>query len=237
MNDLRATLDDLASDAPLHRADWGDVVRRSRRTSRIAWPRKRLLLALAIVALLAVAGTAIGVSTSLLTQVERFHAELPDDPNRTGPSAEITGGGNWALVAWQSDNGICLDFAVPGNAAYDCDFPVRGAKPPSNTLGSGPPVHAIAGFISFPKLVGATDSETSIFGVAEPEVASVEIELRDGSVLKPPLYAAPPELNAKVKFFIARLDLPPYQPGSGSPVRFYKALNRDGALIERVPDD
>ena len=139
MNDLRATLDDLARDAPLHRADWADVVRRSHRKRRNARPRKRLLLALAIVALLAAAGTAIGVSTSLLTPVKRFHAELPDDPHLIGSAAEIAGGEDWALVAWQSDRGICLDFAVPGNAAFDCDFPVRSAKPPSNTLGSGPP--------------------------------------------------------------------------------------------------
>jgi hypothetical protein len=236
MTDLRATLDDLARDAPLDRADWADVLRRSNRKRFKARPRKRLLLALAILALLAAAGTAIGVSTSLLTQVERFHAELPDDPNRVGPAAEIAGGEDWALVAWQSDNGVCLDFAVPGNAAFDCDFPVRGAKPPSNSLGSGPPVHAVGGFISFPGLIGAADSKTSIFGVAAPEVASIQVELRDGHVLKPRLYDAPPALNAQVKFFISRLDLPPYRPGAGSPVRFYTAFNQEGVLIERVPD-
>jgi hypothetical protein len=92
MNDLRATLDDLVRDAPLDRADWADVVKRSNRKRFNARPRRRLLLALAIVALLAAAGTAIGVSTSLLHQVERFHAELPDDPNRIGPAAENAGG-------------------------------------------------------------------------------------------------------------------------------------------------
>jgi hypothetical protein len=236
MNDLRATLDDLARDAPLDRADWVDVVRRSHRKGFSAQPRKRLLLALAVLTLLAAAGTAIGVSTSLLSQVERFHAQFPDDPNRIGPAAEIAGGEDWALVAWQSDSGICLDFAVPGNQAFDCDFPVRGAKPPSNTLGSGPPVHAVGGFVSFARLVGAADSETSIFGVAAPEVVSVQIELRDGRVLKPRLYDPPPALNTQVKFFITRLDLPPYQPGTGSPVRFYTAFNQKGVLIERVRD-
>jgi hypothetical protein len=235
MNDLRATLDDLVRDAPLDRAEWADVVRRSHRKRRNSRPRKRLLLALAIVALLAAAGTAIGLSTSLLTQVERFHAELPDDPNRIGPAAEIAGGEDWALVAWQSDNGTCLDFAVPGNQAFDCDFPVRGAKPPSNSLGSGPPVHAVGGFISFAGLIGAADSKTSIFGVTAPDVASLQIELRDGRVLKPRLYDPPPELNAQIRFFISRLDLPPYRAGTGSPVRFYTAFNQEGVLIERVP--
>lgn len=236
MNDLRATLDDLARDAPLDRADWADVVERSHRRRFNARPRKRLLLALAVLTLLAVAGTAIGLSTSLLRQVERFHANLPDDPNRIGPAVEIAGGEDWALVAWQSDNGICLDFAVPGNQAFDCDFPVRGAKPPSNTLGSGLPVHAVGGFVSFAGLVGAADSETSIFGVAAPEVTSVQIELRDGRVLKPRLYDPPPALNTQLKFFITRLDLPPYQPGTGSPVRFYTAFNQKGVLIERIRD-
>jgi hypothetical protein len=234
MNELRPVLDELVTEAPLDREDWSDVVRRSRGLRH--WrPRKRLALALALAAVLAVAGTAIAVGTDLLTQVEHFHADFPDDPQRIGSAAEITSGENWALIAWQSDNGICLDFAVPGNAAFDCDFPVRGAKPPSNGLGAGLPVHAVGGFISFGGLVGG-DSKTSILGVAAQEVAVVEIELRDGRILKPKLYEAPPELTAKLKFFIVRLPLATHAPGTGSPVRFYTAYDREGVLIERLRD-
>jgi hypothetical protein len=235
MNELRPVLDELVAEAPFDRADWSDVVRRSRSLRRRQRPRKRLALALALMTVLAAAGTAIGVRTDLLTQVERFHAELPDDPQRIGPGAKITAGEDWALIAWRSENGICLDFAVPGNAAFDCDFPVRGAKPPSDGLGAGLPIHAVAGFISFGGLVGG-DSKTSILGVAAQEVAAVEIELRDGRVLKPQLYDAPPELSAKLKFFIVRLPLAPPAPGSGSPVRFYKAYGRGGTMIESVRD-
>jgi hypothetical protein len=234
MNELRPILDELVTEAPLDREDWSDVVRRSH-GFRYWRPRKRLALVLALAAVLAAAGTAIAVGTNLLTQVEHFHATFPDDPHRIGPAAEITSGENWALIAWRSDNGICLDFAVPGHTAFDCDFPVRGAKPPSNGLGAGLPIHAVGGFISLGGLVGG-DSKTAILGVAAQDVAAVEIELRDGSVLKPKLYEAPPALTAKLKFFIVRLALPAYTPGAGSPVRFYTAYNREGVLIERVRD-
>jgi hypothetical protein len=236
MNELRPVLDELAATAPVDRADWSDVVGRARGRRHQARPRKRLALAVALGAVLSAAGTAIAIRTDLLTQVERFHAQLPDDPQRISPAVEIATGEDWALVGWRSENGICLDFAVPGNAAFDCDFPVRGAKPASNRLGAGLPTHVVGGFISFSGLVGGGDSKTSIFGVAADNVGAVAIELRDGRTLKPQLYRAPPELGATVKFFIIRLPLAQPTPGTGSPVRFYTAYNREGEIIERVRD-
>jgi hypothetical protein len=99
------------------------------------------VLALAGITLLALAGVAVSVG-SLLTQQERFHASVPDDPKRRGPLVEITSGDNWALIGWRSDVGICLDFAIPGNSPFGCGFPVRGAKPATDASGSGLPTHA-----------------------------------------------------------------------------------------------
>ncbi len=234
-----ALLDELAAEAPVDRGDWPDVVARTRNLRRRDRRRRPAVVVVAVAAVLILTGTAIGLGTTLLTQSERFHANLPDDPKRLSPAEEIASGDGWALIAWRSDNGICLDFAVSGNLAFGCDFPVRGAKPPSNTLGSGPPIHAVGGFISFPGLVGLKDSKTTIFGVAARDVASVEIELRDGRMVKPQLYDAPPSLGANVKFFIVRLPLatPPIIDGKNpSPVRFYNAYDLKGALIEHVRD-
>lgn len=131
--------------------------------------------------------------------------------------------------------GRCLDFAVPGNSPFGCAFPVRGAKPAGDASGTGLPVHAVAGFVNGGGLVGG-DGTTSIFGVAAREIAAVEIELRDGRIIKPRLYDAPPELGAELKFFIVRLPLPPPRPDTGSPVRTYRAYDHDGGLIERIQD-
>lgn len=230
MNELTPVLDALAADAPVERQDWDDVRRRSRAHAR---RRKPLLAAAAAAAVLAAAGTAVAVGVDLLTQQERFHAEMPDDPERLGPLVEVASGEKWALIAWQSTYGICLDFAIPGNSPFGCGFPVRGAKPVSDRSGSGPPTHAVAGFVSSGNLVGG-DGKATIFGVAAGEVARVEVELSGGRVVDAPLHDAPAELDADVKFFIVRLRLPPQGLDRDGPVRAYRAYAGDGSLIERV---
>lgn len=238
MNDLAMVLDELVADAPVDRASWDDVLARRRKIGRPRRPPKRLVLALAAAALLALAGTAVGIGVNLLTQQERFHADLPDDPQRLGPLVEVASGDEWALIAWKSEAGICLDFAIPGNSPFGCGFPVRGAKPATDS-GAGPPIHEVSGFVSGPGLVGG-DAKTTIFGVAARDVATVKIELRDGRVVDAPLYDAPPELDEPLRFFIVRLPLPPIRIGNPvrnpSPVRAYNAYDRNGGLLERVED-
>jgi hypothetical protein len=240
MNELTIVLDELVADAPVSKASWGDVLARVEKIRRPRRARRRLVLALVTAALLAIAGTAAGLGVSLLTQQERFHARLSDDPQRLGPLVEVASGDDWALIAWKSEVGICLDFAIPGNSPFECGFPVRGAKPATDS-GAGAPVHAVAGFVSGPGLVGG-DAKTTIFGVASRDVATVEVELRDGQIVDAPLHDAPPELDEPLRFFIVRLPLPPHVPVSESlprvydPVRAYSAYDSKGRLIERVED-
>jgi hypothetical protein len=235
MSELTPVLDELVADAPVNRANWDDVLARSRKARSLSHPRKRVVLAIALVALLALAGTAVGVGLSLVSQQERFHAEMPNSPQRLGPFVEVTSSDNWALIAWRSKSGICLDFAIPGNSPYGCGFPVRGAKDPTDALGTGLPVHAVAGFFSGGNLVGG-DGKATIFGVAAHEVAAVRVELRDGRVVDAPLYDAPRDLRADVAFFIVRLSVGGVGLGEGSPVRAYSAYDPEGRLIERVED-
>ncbi|HEX9380334.1 MAG TPA: hypothetical protein VF891_02465 [Gaiellaceae bacterium] len=233
MNELTMVLDELAAEAPLDQANWADVVARTRKRPRRA--RRRLVLVPAVLVLLALSGTAVGVGISLLSQQEHFHAAMPDDPERIGPLVEITGGPDWALIGWRSEDGICLDFAIPGNSPFGCGFPVRGAKPATDSSGSGLPTHAVAGFFSGSNLVGG-DGKATIFGVAAHEVAAVKVELGDGRVVDAPLYDAPAALGTDVRFFIVRLSLGPLERRSGSPIRAYSAYDRDGRLIERAED-
>lgn len=239
MNELATVLNELVADAPVEKASWSDVLARSRKTGRRRRARKRLVLALAVIALLVLAGRAIGFGVSLLSQQERFHAEMPNSPERSGPFVEVTSGDNWALIAWRSESGICLDFAIPGNSPYTCGFPVRGAKDPTDSLGAGLPIHAIGGFFSGGNLAGG-DGKATIFGVAADEVAAVKVELRDGRIVDAPLYDAPPNLKADVAFFIIRLVVPSagpgFGPGVGSPVLAYSAYDSKGRLIERFKD-
>jgi hypothetical protein len=251
MSDLAGVLDELVADAPVGALNWNDVEARSQCSQQRLRrsPRRSIIVALAGAVALAVVGTAVGVGITLLDQQERFHASAPDDPQRHGPLVEVTSGEDWALIAWQSNFGVCLDFAIPGNSPFGCDFPVRGAKPTTDSSGSGPPMHAVAGRVSSSRLVGG-DGKTTIFGVAAEDVAAVKLELTDGRLVDAPLYDAPADLDANVRFYIVRLLLASsqrrpaapsrgYGPngsslGSDSPVRAYIAYGRNGALIERV---
>jgi hypothetical protein len=238
MNELTTVLDELVVGAPVERADWYDVLARQRHSAPRR-PGKQIILVLAVLAMLALAGTAVGVGINLLTQQERFHAKMPNSPHRRGPFVEVASGDNWALIAWRSESGICLDFAIPGNSPYGCGFPVRGAKDATDALGAGLPIHAVGGFFSQGNLVGG-DDKASIFGVAAHEVAAVKVELRDGRIVDAPLYDAPRDLKADVHFFVIRLSVPNvgpnWRPGVASPVRAYSAYNSHGGLIERVQD-
>ncbi|MDQ3822767.1 MAG: hypothetical protein M3321_05955, partial [Actinomycetota bacterium] len=218
----------------LTRADWRDVERRARRGDRRGWRHRasgRLVPVVAAVAL-GVAGSAVAVGVDLLRQQERFHARAPDDPARIGPVVEITSGEEWALLGWISEFGVCVDFAIPGNAAFSCGFPVRGAKPPDDASGAGLPIHAVAGTVSGGNLVG-DDGNASIFGVVAAEVDGVTVELSDGRVFPAAVHDAPRELETKVRFFVVRLELPAQRLGGAGPVRALNAY-ADNRLIERV---
>lgn len=235
MTELSKVLDELALGAPIGRADWHDVVARSRGMGRRR-VRRPMLLAAALLMLLGLVGTAVGVGVSLLAQQERFHAQAPNDPERIGPLVEITSGDGWALIAWRSKVGLCLDFAVPDNSPFSCGFPVRGAGAPSP--GMEAPVHAIAGFVSPSFLLGVSDGKATTFGVAAEDVAAVKVELSDGRLVETQLFDAPPELVVDVKLFIVRLSLGALERTAAHDswygVRALRAYDGDGRLMERV---
>jgi len=184
------------------------------------------------------AGTAIGVGVTLLSQQEQFHASFPNDPQRLSPFVELDAGKDWSLIAWKSDAGVCLDYAIPGSSAFSCGFPVRGVTPAVDS-GAGPPIHSVAGFVS---TVRPSDHRAPVFGVGAANVASVRIELRDGRVVDAATYDAAAELGENVRFFLVHLDVPTHWPAGTNlrraydPVRAFLAYDRSGRLLERVPE-
>ena len=232
MSELASVLDELAKDAPLERASWNDVLARAAR-GRSRRGRRRLGFLVASAIILALAGTAVGLNEGLLRQQERFHARAPDDPRRIGPLVEIVSAADWALFAWRSKVGICIDFAIPGNSPFVCGLPVRGQTAGAESSGAGPPTHAIAAFEIGHRLAGGEGKMTTI-GLAAGDVARAEIELSDGRVLDAPLYDAPAELDVPLRFFIVRFSPPPPRAdGRGSAVHFYSAYDGEGRLLER----
>jgi hypothetical protein len=153
-----------------------------------------------------------------------------------GPLVEITSGDGWALIAWPSKVGLCLDFAVPDASPFSCGFPVRGAG--ALSPGMEAPVHAVAGFVSPSFLLGVSDGKATTFGVAAEDVAAVKVELSDGRLVGTQLFDAPPELVVAVNVFIVRLSLGALERTSGHDswygVRALRAYDGDGRLMERV---
>jgi hypothetical protein len=202
----------------------------------------RWLLAAAILALVGGAGTAVAVGVNLVRQEESFYekwiARDPHSPNLQGSFVEVVGSSDWALIAWRSDQGICLDLATPGHSASSCGFPVVGAPPDRTQPGADEPKHMVA------YLAGRAEPGDlwDLAGVAAETVARVEIEMADGRTLAAPMYDAPAELGTRLRFFIQRIEVdesslvPPGEPPHlANVVNAFVAYHADGTLVERLP--
>ena len=133
-------------------------------------------------------------------------------------------GDGWSLIAWRSDRGICLDFAVPGNFASGCGFPVAGA-----TTSPESQPHAIAGLLTRGL---SADGGVGVGGLVSPAVHRVEVELADGTRVAAPLYDAPAKLATNLRFFAVN------SREAASPERQVTALvayNAGGKVLERLP--
>jgi hypothetical protein len=188
--------------------------------------RTRLVIAIVLFLLLAGAGTAVGFGINLLAQEDRFEQQrerIPGEPKRIGPLVEITSGPGWSLVAWRSNSGICLDFAVAQSSGGGCGFGVRGEPRDTAHAGTAPPEHWISGAIT-----SGPGGATVIDGVVAEQVARVEVVLTNGRVLRPPVIEAPIELETDVDFFLVQV--PAVENGG---VRVFIAFGDAGKVLER----
>ncbi|HEX5468293.1 MAG TPA: hypothetical protein VFW80_04515 [Gaiellaceae bacterium] len=202
---------------------------------RLLWgsSRRRVGLAAALLVLVGSVGTAIAVGTDLLTQQKRVHAEDAKSqiaPQPEGDAVQIDAGSDWSLVAWKSDEGICLDYAVPGNYISACGLPVVGSPPNTAAPDAEAPTHVVAGLQTVP------DSGTLVVaGVAASTVSRVEVELDDGRMLEGRLYNAPAALDTSLRFFLLRATIEPGATDALEPrARAFQAYDASGTLLEDV---
>ncbi len=202
---------------------------------------RRLVLAVALLAVLAIAGTAVAVGTDLLAQQKLFHERYPggpNDPRLVGDYAYVAEGSDWALIAWKSTRGICLDYAVPANGVSGCGFPVAGSPP--DQVFHNEAAHAVGYLAGSPE-----QNVLAVAGPIVPAAESVRVELRDGRTLDAKVYDAPAGLGTPLRFYLLRTDAAlqtaAVRDRSGrevqhplSPVSAVSAYDRDGNLLERL---
>jgi hypothetical protein len=76
--------------------------------------RPRLAIVVALLALLGIAGTAVGVGINFLAEQERVDRRLwsPPELSAVGARVEIERGDNWSFMAWQNAGGVCVAYAA-----------------------------------------------------------------------------------------------------------------------------
>jgi hypothetical protein len=178
---------------------------------------------------LAVTGSAIGLTVSALREVQALHRQIAERP--LGQPVHVASGDGWSLVAWQSDQGLCVDLVVPGNGATGCGIPVIGAAKSTSSGSLNEPLHDV-GYLLASGQNGQSD--VAIGGVVAPDVAKVQIVLTNGSQIEPQILAAPAGFDTSARFFFAHLPGSPAERGDTSRIESINVYDRDGQLLERL---
>jgi hypothetical protein len=203
----------------------------------LARSRRRLVVAVAVIALLAAVGTAVGVSVGIdfLAEQRRIDRQPWAEPaeNPIGARVEVARGPDWSFMTWRSADGICLAYAAgpatnwargcgtePNPEAFNTDYLISIMVTPTNPLDGEP-----------------ADGKGAIVGAVTAEVARIEIELTDGRVLGALTQEAPSALDTDARLLIIRapLALEVENGRPRSPVRAYVLYGADGTRLERFP--
>lgn len=227
-----------------------DEVERSsgRRLRLTQWFRRqprtrRVILALALLVLIGGVGTALGVGVNLLARDVAFHKRYGGraafEPKPVSSFVYITRGSDWALIAWKSNRGICLDYAYEdagnrfGFSGWSgCGMPVVGSPP--DRVFKQSPYTDLVGIV-----MGSDKGIVTVSGPVAPGVATVKVELDSGKLLGTTIYGAPPKLHTRLRFYLLRAPTssvgPPRvtRPSSPPPVRAIRAYDSGGRLLQR----
>lgn len=187
--DIANVLDEFLPRRDEALGDWSGVVADAhldRRPRRYLAPtrRRRAVLALAVVATL----TVLTVVPALAVSKGWFWGF--DAPNPTGTVAGVVKpNGSMTLLAYMSGDSICYAFA-PGSGSITgaCGASALGE---ANSSDGGATFGQTPGFV---------------FGPATPEVAAVDVELDDGTVVPAKTITDDlPNLRAPMRFYIVEL--------------------------------
>ncbi len=236
MNDKFFSPPDLELSPSEHAARRGHLLREIRRAAYrsgggknvLRWRRRRLTLVAAAVLAMAVTASAIGVGVSAILEARALHRQIAERP--LGQPVQVASGAGWSLVAWQSNEGLCLDLVVPGNGATACGIPVVGAATPANSYAATSPQHEV-GYVLASGQSGQHD--LAVGGVASADVRRVMLTLSDGQQIEAEVFDAPSGFPGSVHFFFA--DVPTSAPPGGStesPLRSIDAYDESGRLLE-----
>lgn len=200
----------------LRRANLLSEINRPRHVLR----RPRLVVAIAVVALLGAGGTAVGTGFDFLGQLERLDDRpwTPPEFKPSDPRVELARGPDWLFAAWTAPGGLCVAYATAEAPHWAIGCGSSAARDESSSR------YLITTLITAMK---AEDGRAGIIGFVEPEVARIEIELGDGRVVTARTREAPPGLDTDARLFLIRT------PIESADVAAYASYAADGKLLER----
>ena len=142
-----------------------------------------------------------------------------------GPRVEIAGGADWSLMVSRVQDGFCISHAhSDGGSAFAAGrlpSPVSRSKHAMAIVGTPASWEGGVGFVT---------------GLVMPNVARVEVQLRDGTRISAPTEATPDALEADLRTFVIRtpFDEQPFRPDYPLLVREYVLFASDDAVLERL---
>ena len=192
----------------------------NQRRSHFLVAHPRAGLAVAALAL-AITASAVALGLDLVGRQDAVHQRdvtaNPIGPKPVSGSIVIASGqSGWQLLAWKSDQGICLDIADSNHYTSDCGFPV---------VGSGSPA---AGTHELARFVSSAAGTVVVAGVAAADVARVAAVHADGTMSTTTLLDAPAGLGTPVRFFVTT------NSATSNPVVALAGYSSSGALLERI---
>lgn len=175
----------------------------------IPFARTRLVWAVAAICALMLSGVALALRDDLLNWDVQQHARFDPSELRPAPASSfstVTQGNDWALIAWKSERGICVDYVfvdTRNRAGYNlfssCGSTVIGS-PPDRVYPQPPPTSHVNAMVG----QGSSPEQWIICGPVAPDVARIEMKMSDGSEAPVDVLRAPAQLDSSLRFFVYR---------------------------------
>jgi hypothetical protein len=198
-------------------------------------PRRFVVLAALVGALLIGGGTALAVQLDFLDRVLDQQRAIDADPwtppdmRATGPRAVVASGSDWAFMAWAAgDRNVCLAYAAGEATSWgrSCGrLPTPADDDPKASD------HLVTLFTSAGTAGSAEDGKSATVGAVLPMVNRVELQLTDGRVFTTSTIHAPATLAMDINVFILRAPMDRGQPGPA--IHAIGMYSADGQLLER----
>jgi hypothetical protein len=142
-----------------------------------------------------------------------------------GPGVEIARGADWSVMVSRAQDGFCISHAHSdgGTSVAHGRLPGAGSRSKHVVVIVGTPARQKEG-VGF------------IAGLVMPNVARVEVQLRDGTVISAQTEAAPDALEADLCTFVITtpFDEQPLGPGFSPRVHEYVLFASDYTVLERL---